>query len=344
MTVCLAFSCHLAAQTAPVVPPPVSAELGDGDLPFPPEPPSRESANAPGAQGGKTQAPSERCGVSALGRCLRDFLGDQAGIWTSPARIRSPDLLWILPFAGATGAAIATDRRALDTLGPERGLVRTSRHLSNIGSPYATVGASGVFYLIGSLGHHEKLRETGVLGVEAIADTAVVVEALKLATNRDRPNQDAGKGDFWPHGTRGYPSGTSFPSMHAAGSWALARVIAGEYPQPAVKILVYGLATTVSATRVMGRQHFPSDVLVGSTAGFLIGRHVLRHHAVAYRDKVAYTILPYTDTSTRSYGLSVAFQPESLRPEALERSFHSLASRLRKRSKQDQCQFRSDGL
>ena len=330
--VCLAFSCNLAAQTAPVVPTPASAELSDDDLTFPAEPPSRESANAPATQAGRTQAPSERCGVSALGRCLQDFLHDQAGIWTSPARIRSRDLLWILPFAGATGAAI-------DTLGQAQGLIRTSTRLSNIGSPYATVGASGVFYLIGSLGHHEKLRETGVLGVEAIADTAVVVEALKLATNRDRPNQDAGKGDFWPHGTRGYPSGTSFPSMHAAGSWALARVIAGEYPQPAVKILVYSWATAVSATRVMGRKHFPSDVLVGSTVGFLIGRHVLRHHAVAYRDGVAYTILPYTDTSTRSYGLTVAFQPESLRPEALDRSFHSLAARLRNRSKQDQCQW-----
>lgn len=326
-----------------MVPPPVSSELSDDDFTFPAEPPSRESSNAPAAQGGKTQTPSKRCGVSALGRCLQDFLHDQAGIWTSPARIHSRDLLWILPLAGATGAAIATDRRALDTLGQPQGLVRTSARLSNIGSPYATVSASGVFYLIGSLGHHERLRETGVLGVEAIADTAVVVEALKLATNRDRPNQDSGKGDFWPHGTRGYPSGTSFPSMHAAGSWALARVIAGEYPQPAVKILVYSWATTVSATRVMGRKHFPSDVLVGSTVGYLIGRHVLRHHADAYRDEVAYTILPYTDTSTRSYGLTVAFQPEPLRPEALERSFHSLASRLRNRSRQNHCQFRLDG-
>ncbi|HJY87246.1 MAG TPA: phosphatase PAP2 family protein [Candidatus Acidoferrales bacterium] len=226
--------------------------------------------------------------------------------------------------------AIATDRRALDTLGKPQDLVRTSEHLSNIGSPYAAVGASGVFYLIGSLGHHERLRETGVLGIEAIADTAVVVEALKLATNRDRPNQDAGKGNFWPHGTRGYPSGTSFPSMHSAGSWALAGVIAGEYRQPAVKILAYGLATTVSATRLMGRKHFPSDVLVGGTVGFLIGRYVLRQHAVAGRDEVAYTILPYTDASTRSYGLTVAFEPASLRPAALERSFHSLASRLGK--------------
>src|SRR5437879_2340019 len=36
----------------------------------------------------------------------------------------------------------------------------------------------------------------------------------------------------------------------------------------------YALATGVSAARVTGKSHFPSDVLVGSTMGWLIGRQV----------------------------------------------------------------------
>jgi len=41
-------------------------------------------------------------------------------------------------------------------------------------------------------------------------------------------------------------------------------VIAHEYPGPLTKLLVYGLAATVDFSRVRARQHFPSDVFVGS--------------------------------------------------------------------------------
>jgi hypothetical protein len=44
------------------------------------------------------------------------------------------------------------------------------------------------------------------------------------------------------------------------------------------QIAVYSLATAVSATRVLGKQHFPSDVLVGGAMGWLIGRQVYRTH------------------------------------------------------------------
>ena len=57
--------------------------------------------------------------------------------------------------------------------------------------------------------------------------------------------------------------GTSFPSDHSAVAWSIASVIAHEYPGPLTQIAAYGLATAVSATRVLGEQHFPSDVVVG---------------------------------------------------------------------------------
>jgi membrane-associated phospholipid phosphatase len=41
---------------------------------------------------------------------------------------------------------------------------------------------------------------------------------------------------------------------------------------------VYSAATGVSLTRVLGQEHFPSDVLVGGAAGWLIGRYVVRRH------------------------------------------------------------------
>jgi membrane-associated phospholipid phosphatase len=106
---------------------------------------------------------------------------------------------------------------------------------------------------------------------EAVADASLVVEALKLATNRERPNEGNGQGGFWPHGTRSYGLDGSFPSEHAAASFALARVIASEYQSKPVQVAAYAFALAISASRVTARQHFPSDVLVGGTFGYLIG-------------------------------------------------------------------------
>ncbi len=58
----------------------------------------------------------------------------------------------------------------------------------------------------------------------------------------------------------------------------MASVIAHEYPSPYVRLLVYGLAAAVSASRVDARQHFPSDVLIGSAIGWLSGEEVYRRH------------------------------------------------------------------
>jgi len=49
------------------------------------------------------------------------------------------------------------------------------------------VPISGAFYFIGLGADNERFRETGILGVEALADAAAVGMVLKLATRRERP-------------------------------------------------------------------------------------------------------------------------------------------------------------
>src|SRR6266436_3563258 len=208
--------------------------------------------------------PEERCGLKKLDQCLKDLAHDQAGIWTSPLRLNSHDSTWLVPFAGATGAAFAYDQDALRQIGTtNKSLVNKSATVSEFGSPYATFGEAGALYLLGALKHNEHLRETGILGAEAVADASLVAEGLKLATNRERPNEGMGTGRFWPHGTRDYSLDSSFCSSHAAASWALARVIAAEYPGWLTKLGAYCFATAISASRITARQHFPSDVVCG---------------------------------------------------------------------------------
>jgi len=94
---------------------------------------------------------------------------------------------------------------------------------------------------------------------------------LKVATNRQRPESGDHDGAFWE-------GGKSFPSGHAISSWTMASVVAHEYRSPWIEVAAYGTASAVSVARFTGKNHFASDVLVGSTLGYLIGRFVVHRH------------------------------------------------------------------
>jgi membrane-associated phospholipid phosphatase len=251
------------------------------------------------------------CGVTHLGQCLKDIGYDQAGIWTSPLRIAPRDAIWLVPFAAGTGVALHYDAQAQQNLGIDKSRINTSNIVSGFGSPYATLGGAAGLYFLGLGTHNKHLAETGRLGAEAVIDSLLVVEALKLATNRERPNEGNGQGGFWPHGTRSYELDSSFPSGHAAESFALARVIASEYPSKPVQLAAYAFAVAISVSRVTARQHFPSDVLVGGTFGYLIGGYVVRHHS-AETVASGFSFVPVVDVSTHTFSANIALRPDQL--------------------------------
>jgi membrane-associated phospholipid phosphatase len=135
------------------------------------------------------------------------------------------------------------------------------------------IAAPVAIYGVGHFKDDPHAREAGILGGEAIVDGLVVEQGLKLIFWRERPAVDNYRGHFF-QGSAGVDS--SFPSSHSLLTWASAAVIAGEYPSPWTQVGVYTLATAVSLTRVLGQEHFPTDVLVGSAAGWLVGHYVFR--------------------------------------------------------------------
>lgn len=202
---------------------------------------------------------------------IKNIVADQVAIWTSPFHLKVSDADWLVPFAGITAASIAADSgisRAID-FSPSRASESTT--FSNYGLG-ALGGITGGMYLWGKMTHDDHRSETGLLSGEAAVDALGVTTVLGYAFGRQRPTDGHGGGGFWDHGT-------SFPSDHSAAAWAMASVIAHEYPGPLTQIFAYGLASAISAARVTGRDHFPTDVLVGAGIGWLIGRHVfLSHH------------------------------------------------------------------
>src|SRR5262249_35799906 len=138
--------------------------------------------------------------------------------------------------------------------------------------------------------------------LEALVQSAVVVQALKLASGRERPDTSESEGKFWQ-------SGTSFPSGHSAAIWTLATTLSGEYPNNQwLKWGSYALATTVAVSRVTGEKHFVSDVVVGSTIGFLIGRMTVKMHHPGDPDKASSSLIPLFEPKHKSYGMMMAFR------------------------------------
>ena len=244
-------------------------------------------------------------------RCFGDVLRDQPGIWTAPARLRGRKLLWLAPFAAATTLAFVYDVRLMNELGSSPTRIRAGNDVAHLGAGYVLVPAAALTYVIGRLDHKERVRETGMLALEALADGTIVMEVIKLATNRQRPFVAPGTGKFWPDDTDVYSFSSSFPSGHAIASWAFARVIVEETPgHPWLHVALYGFATTVALARVAAQQHFPSDVLVGSVFGYAIGGYVYHHRSAFYETKAkSVRIGPLYNPATASYGLSVSLRP-----------------------------------
>lgn len=235
--------------------------------------------NAPTAQSLPPAPDSRPCDIGSLMVCVRHVAEDEKGIVLSPLHAPAENLLWIVPFGAATGVSIHFDTEAIQNLG-----VHTSREdhfnkFSDYAGLYAPFAAAGVGYGTGSIRHNDYLKETAVLSAEAMADAGIMDEGLKYALDREYPMADNAKGGFWPRGPSGWPNNPSMPSEHAMNVWSFAHVVAGQYDGIATKAVVYGVATTVSVSRVLARQHFPSDVLVGSTFGYLIGGYVLNHRS-----------------------------------------------------------------
>ena len=262
---------------------------------------------------GNIQPPNTEpiCGITHLGRCIRDLGDDEKGIFTSPFRIRPKDAYWLTPLGTATGLAFAYDADASKTLGVDQNRTNIANNITNFGSYYATGAESAGIYFLGLAGKNPKLAETGRLGAEAILASGTVTLVTKMACNRQRPLQGNGQGDFWANGTSHWEFDSSFPSDHATASMALARVVAGEYPRWYIVLPAYGFAESVGISRILANQHFPSDVLVGQAIGFLTGGYVLRHHSIyrfeskkAFAGRMMSSANPIADPRTNTLGAS----------------------------------------
>ncbi|HKX27731.1 MAG TPA: phosphatase PAP2 family protein [Blastocatellia bacterium] len=266
-------------------------------------------------------APAIKKAPSLEKRFIGNIFRDQGALLTSPLRLQGGDAKVLLPLGLAAGGLIATDRRTANELvdnGNDPTRVRISNNIGRIGAFYGVSSIAGTMYLVGRARNNSRLRETGLLGAQAVIDGGIIVTLLKTATQRPRPTSNNGRGGF-------FDGGNSFPSGHSTVSWALASVVAHEYSESRlIGVGAYGVAAAVSVSRFTSRNHFLSDILVGGAMGFGIGRYVYRRHHDPNLDasgnglpsnttsnltgsKLLPLIAPSYSRATSSYGLKLSW-------------------------------------
>ncbi|MFM2056561.1 MAG: hypothetical protein RLY71_946 [Pseudomonadota bacterium] len=128
--------------------------------------------------------------------------------------------------------------------------------------PVLALGMAGSQWL---LEHGSARGDTALAATTAGLGAYASSKLLKSAISRDRPVEGLGPSSF---GHSGAPrADSSMPSNHAAIAWAVLTPYAQTYGQD----WLYGLAALTSVSRVMGREHWASDVAAGSLLGYHLG-------------------------------------------------------------------------
>ena len=264
-----AVSAHCYAQS----PPPQSGESSSTDKNPTMENTQAQEQSSEGDSSSKLADPvanSVDDGTFVGLQLLKNVAEDQRTMWTSPAHLQLIDLDWVVPMGAATGILLATDSDVSRSLSNSPSRLANSTTFSNVGLA-SLAGAGAGLYLWGHITHDDHKRETGFLAAEAALNALAMTYSTQYMFGRERPLVDDYQGTFWK-------SGNSFPSAHASAAWAIASVFAHEYPGPLTSMFAYGLASAISVSGVTSKQHFPTDVFIGSAIGWFSGEIAYRRH------------------------------------------------------------------
>lgn len=145
-----------------------------------------------------------------------------------------------------------------------------------VGNGLVDLAVTGAAWAGGELAGAEGVSRVALRSLESVVASDVMAFALKLGIGRQRPAVASDPAVYRP-GTldREY---YSFPSGHTAHAFALAATLSRELEAGWVPYVAYPLAGAVGVGRVVGRRHWPTDVVAGAAVGLFSSHLVDRLH------------------------------------------------------------------
>lgn len=180
-----------------------------------------------------------------------------------------------------------------------------SKYTDVFGEEYFILPSVALTYALGSVSDDCRLKNLSLAALQSFVYAEVASAGLKILTCRIRPSeansqQPITNSQTWLGPFKSFES-TSFPSGHAMRSFALATTVAGFYPDKKwIGIVSYSLATMTSVGRVISKEHWTSDVIVGAALGYFIGRGVVK-----FNEKIGNISSVEIQPIATNYGLGV---------------------------------------
>jgi len=132
---------------------------------------------------------------------------------------------------------------------------------ATLGGALAIGGVTIGLFSAGRISRGDTFRAASYDLSQAIIVTQIYTYALKLATQRERPDKS---------------NNHSFPSGHASNAFAMASVITRHYKKLAIPAYAFG--TYVAVSRLAAERHHFSDIVAGAGLGVSVGRVVVRRN------------------------------------------------------------------
>lgn len=180
-----------------------------------------------------------------------------------------------------------------------------SQYSDIYGEELFIVPSIALTYGIGAIAKDTRLKNMSLATLQSFIFAEVASAGIKVLTCRERPDannqQPTANSQSWLGPFATFES-TSFVSGHATRAFALATTVAGFYPEKKwIGIVSYSLATMTSLGRVISKEHWTSDVIVGAALGYFIGRGVVK-----FNEKIGNINQVKIEPVATNYGVGIA--------------------------------------
>ncbi len=216
-------------------------------------PAGQDAAQDPAPTAGEKPPPPAHTGLRAIVRGLRDDI----------THLPTTQNLWAAGLGGGLALAVhPIDQQVSDYFANEdaagNNVFAPGKYY---GGPAEQLALSLGTWGIGRLTHKPRLAHLGMDLLRAQALSEILVEPIKLLTNRERPDGSNNR---------------SFPSGHASVTFADATVLQRHLGWKR-SFWAYAIASYVATSRVHDGRHYVSDVVFGAALGTIAGRTVTQH-------------------------------------------------------------------
>lgn len=168
---------------------------------------------------------------------------------------------------GGTGASLTLDDelhnyfRNVDDQGMERERFPAVGAVGEVlANHWVLLAGTGSLIVMGQTTSDDRLRAMSYTWTQGFVINNVLTEILKQSVRRERPNGENHR---------------SFPSGHASNAFTFATIF-NHYYGAKMGIPAYGVAAFVAFSRMEKNVHYLSDVVMGATIGYIVGRTVVR--------------------------------------------------------------------